>query len=379
MKKLFTISAIAILGVSAATLTTGTEQRHKESMVESKQTSSLAIATFAGGCFWCTEADFEKLNGVIQVISGYSGGEKVSPTYKQVASGQTKHTEAIQVYYDPNVVSYDGLLEHLWRVMNPTDGDGQFVDRGKQYRPAVYYHNAAQKEAVEKSVAKLVESGAYSKPMATEIAAFKSFYPAEEYHQDYYVKNPLRYSYYRNGSGRDQFLNQIWGKDYKYDYSQHTGQRSAADQPSDQFVKPSEHYLKTKLTPLQYKVTQEDGTERAFDNEYWDEKRDGIYVDIVSGEPLFSSTDKYKSGTGWPSFTQPIKGVDIVEKEDNSFFMKRIEVRSSIADSHLGHVFNDGPAPTGLRYCINSASLRFIPKEELTAQGYGQYSGLFSK
>ncbi|PIE25538.1 MAG: methionine sulfoxide reductase [Neptuniibacter caesariensis] len=376
IQKSLTTTVITISGIlGIATLTTGAEAPQEKQ--PPNLPAKVAVATFAGGCFWCTEADFEKLTGVVQAVSGYSGGEKPNPTYKQVSSGSTQHTESIQVFYNPDVISYTGLLEHLWRGMNPTDGDGQFVDRGKQYRPAVFYHNQAQKEAVESSIQALSESGIFNKPMATEISPFKRFYQAEDYHQDYHVKNPLRYRYYRNGSGRDQLLDKVWGDKRQHDYSIYRNQASEADVLTKQFIKPSEYYLQHTLTPLQYKVTQEDGTERPFKNAYWNEKREGIYVDIVSGEPLFSSTDKYKSGTGWPSFTQPIQGISIVEKKDNSLFTQRTEVRSPIADSHLGHVFNDGPAPTGLRYCINSASLRFIPKEDLDAQGYGLYSKLF--
>ena len=376
MKKLVIVTLLSAVGLGLTSITTNAE---KVPSTASPIPQSIAIATFAGGCFWCTEADFEKMNGVLQVISGYSGGAIKNPTYKQVAGGQTQHTESVQIYYDPTIISYEGLLEKLWRTMDPTDGDGSFVDRGKQYRPAVFFHNDAQKIAVEKSLQALEKSGPFKGIMETEVSPFSTFYVAESYHQDYYLRNPIRYKYYRNGSGRDQFMNKTWGEQREHDYQQYSNQRSAADVNTAQFVKPSEHYLRSKLTPLQYKVTQEDGTERAFDNSFWDEKREGIYVDIVSGEVLFSSRDKFKSGTGWPSFTRPIAGASIIEKEDNSLFMKRVEVRSKLADSHLGHLFNDGPQPTGQRYCINSASLRFIPKEEMHAQGYADYLKHFSQ
>lgn len=351
-------------------------------IIENSQYDRIVLA---GGCFWCTESEYNHVVGVISAVSGYADTNKPNPTYSEVGGEKVKAREAVEVIYDPKIIGISKILEIYWKHIDPTDEGGSFADRGYHYTSAIYFTNDMQKLEAERIKQKINESKKFPAQVVTEILPYVNFYAAEEYHQDYKDKNPVRYSAYREGSGRNTFIRNNWSgtsvlvKEIFKDDNINTIDKNKMNisQPWKNFTaKEKEERLKT-LTPLQFKVTQKEGTERPFQNEYDAIKEKGIYVDIVSGEPLFLSSDKYDSGTGWPSFVKPIQEDVVTLKDENGIFSSRTEVRSKIADSHLGHVFTDGPQDRGgNRYCMNSASLRFIPLAQMESEGYAEYSKL---
>ncbi|MFT6829387.1 MAG: peptide methionine sulfoxide reductase msrA/msrB [Candidatus Paceibacteria bacterium] len=336
--------------------------------------------TLAGGCFWCIESAFQEELGVIDAISGYSGGSADDANYLAVSKGETDHREVVQVTYDANIISTEEVINIFWGSIDPTDGDGQFADRGFQYTTAIYYHDDEQKEVVTESKIDLNNSELLEGEVVTNIIPFDSFYPAEDYHQDYYKKSSEHYKLYEEASGRKGFVEETWAREAAIEFFENSEPVKHSDLVKGDYDYTDEEIelLLENLDPLAYHVVAENGTEQPFNNTYWDNKAAGIYVDVVTGEALFSSTHKYDSGTGWPAFWRSIDDESVELLDDNSLSITRTEVRSDTG--HLGHVFDDGPIEKGgRRFCINSASLLFIPLDEMEEKGYGEWLGLFEE
>ncbi|MFM1581064.1 bifunctional peptide-methionine (S)-S-oxide reductase MsrA/peptide-methionine (R)-S-oxide reductase MsrB [Helcococcus bovis] len=308
--------------------------------------SKLKTIYLAGGCFWGLEAYMEKVYGVANAVSGYANGKTENPTYEDISYKKTGHAETVKVDYDPERISLEKILDYYLLVVDPTSLNKQGNDRGTQYRSGVYFTDDNEKKVIEERLKK--EQEKYKDKIVVEVGKLENFYKAEEYHQDYLKKNPKGYCHIDISKANEVIIDK------------------------SKYPKPSDEDLKKKLTDIQYKVTQKNDTEHAFSNEYWDNKEKGIYVDVATGEPLFSSNDKFDSGCGWPSFSKPISKEVVTYHKDLSYNMERTEVRSRAGDSHLGHVFEDGPKELGgLRFCINSASIRFVPLQDMEKEGYG--------
>lgn len=351
MKKIiFTISLWALFSIMSGACTIYTRQNTKDKAMNKE-------IYLAGGCFWGTEHFLKQIRGVINTETGYANGKVKNPDYKKVCTEDTGFAETVKVVYDPEQISLEKILDLFYETIDPTSLNKQGNDKGSQYRTGIYYTDKADEAVVKASIARLASK--YSKPIVVETIDLKNYYKAEDYHQDYLDKNPGGYCH---------IPKQLFQM------------AKEANKENKIYARPDEAALKEKLTALQFEVTQNNATERPFQNEYWNEFREGIYVDITTGEPLFISTDKFESGCGWPSFSKPIDKSLVMEKTDLSHGMIRTEIRSKTGNAHLGHVFNDGPAEKGgLRYCINSASLRFIPKGKMKEEGYGAYLNLLKK